>query len=752
YLISSGSTSYKYIYWNVGDNFLSASDTKPEWSPTRFMIAINNSGVHSLVWNATIIHGGSIVTGSITADEIAANAIVAGKIAAGAVGTNELAADSVVGDKIASNQISSRHIVTEGLVAVPIRTASNGPRVEIFPDENTGLAIWAPNDQLAMSVFTGQSGGFGPGDIYVGSAAAGKYMYWSASDQVLNVRGRIEADNINGFDSEDFERAIANALGLDDFSLSWEDVYNAPISSDYSLGSFTNIALPSTYDSDDTQAVEIVNNKLNLRRGYVVAQRTVTGLTWNLGDGVGDPPTIMTKVSVAHGTVLTGFVLRLKRVGSNESKTATARIWTYLNGGFTARAAATVYLKDLPTSTQEVMFWMGSDYAYDSAHGEVYIGITTSNTNSGTYIIVSGGIDSNGTLYKFGSFVSGKSLYYKLKKRAQTSGKRAWYVFSSPLNLSNYTRLKLSLQSPVSLSGKVQLYIQNGTTDQYINFPSMIGNNASEFVIFDISSTGRDSVGRIGFKALQDMEDDYVVSLSLLEAMTPNEKVKTRAPWDPSTYIYVATEREIRPAANAIVRRVSATSLKVIFPFFPDWIPVDLTWSTSYTTGKYHVQMRKGITGQPVASDFLISSSIDPAYDLIATLYHQNGTGFAPFYMPSPREVVYANNGFRILTNGGATSWTNVSLASYVPTGRCVVARLRVSTASNGPARVILRSPVLQETRETYLHYTDPLTDYPFTWGIEEILTDTSGNIQYTKGYVNSSVTLDLLGYKDWEK
>lgn len=75
----------------------------------------------------TVVQGGNIVTGAVTADKIAANAVVAGKIAAGAVTATELAAGAVTavkiaasaitGDKIAANTIGANHIAAGAITA-----------------------------------------------------------------------------------------------------------------------------------------------------------------------------------------------------------------------------------------------------------------------------------------------------------------------------------------------------------------------------------------------------------------------------------------------------------------------------------------------------------------------------------------------------------------------------------------------------------------------------------------------------------
>jgi hypothetical protein len=75
---------YPYIYWKIGDLFFTATNAAGKDLLTDansyFMIAINKCAVpgssHCLTWNATLIHGGQIITGSITAEEIDAGSII----------------------------------------------------------------------------------------------------------------------------------------------------------------------------------------------------------------------------------------------------------------------------------------------------------------------------------------------------------------------------------------------------------------------------------------------------------------------------------------------------------------------------------------------------------------------------------------------------------------------------------------------------------------------------------------------------
>ena len=103
YSISSGNTNKKYIYWQVGYSTFATSDIKPDWSDTLFLIAINENGKHKTVWNATLIHGGSIITGTITSEELVTDQ---------AVITNSLQIGSgiIINDHIAEIEADKIHL------------------------------------------------------------------------------------------------------------------------------------------------------------------------------------------------------------------------------------------------------------------------------------------------------------------------------------------------------------------------------------------------------------------------------------------------------------------------------------------------------------------------------------------------------------------------------------------------------------------------------------------------------------------
>lgn len=70
--------------------------------------------------NKTLINGGKIYTGSVTATQIAANAITTEKIAASAVNAEKIAASAITSAKIAANAITTEKIVANAVTAAKI--------------------------------------------------------------------------------------------------------------------------------------------------------------------------------------------------------------------------------------------------------------------------------------------------------------------------------------------------------------------------------------------------------------------------------------------------------------------------------------------------------------------------------------------------------------------------------------------------------------------------------------------------------
>lgn len=71
YTITDGSTNQAYIWWDLDSpTSFQTTNTKPALTDDDFIVAYNDSGTHRLIWNATLIDGRVLRTGSVTADEL----------------------------------------------------------------------------------------------------------------------------------------------------------------------------------------------------------------------------------------------------------------------------------------------------------------------------------------------------------------------------------------------------------------------------------------------------------------------------------------------------------------------------------------------------------------------------------------------------------------------------------------------------------------------------------------------------------
>jgi len=90
YSIATNNTALKYTYWIYGNAFYTSSNTHPAsiLTDNDFIIAVNNSGVHDLAWNA-------IANEVIGSSYIANAAIVNAKIGTAAVDSLQIAGNAV---------------------------------------------------------------------------------------------------------------------------------------------------------------------------------------------------------------------------------------------------------------------------------------------------------------------------------------------------------------------------------------------------------------------------------------------------------------------------------------------------------------------------------------------------------------------------------------------------------------------------------------------------------------------------------
>jgi len=112
YEISSGSTSEKYIYWELGNpTQFQTSDTKPAIGMDSFLIAVNDAGALFLATQNKIQHAGVLQAGSITAEELATENLItnSAQIAEGVIQDAHI--QSLSGDKITANTITADRFV-----------------------------------------------------------------------------------------------------------------------------------------------------------------------------------------------------------------------------------------------------------------------------------------------------------------------------------------------------------------------------------------------------------------------------------------------------------------------------------------------------------------------------------------------------------------------------------------------------------------------------------------------------------------
>lgn len=127
YPITAGNTASAYIYWTVGNATYSTSATHPAIGTTAFMIAINTSGIHTMVWNSSA----NMVIGTAF---IANLAVTTAKIANLNVTNAKIANATILSAKIVS--LDADKINVGILTGQTLQTAATGQRIVIDGPSN----------------------------------------------------------------------------------------------------------------------------------------------------------------------------------------------------------------------------------------------------------------------------------------------------------------------------------------------------------------------------------------------------------------------------------------------------------------------------------------------------------------------------------------------------------------------------------------------------------------------------------------
>lgn len=209
YTITNGDSSTdKYVYWQIATpTVLWHSATLPALGNDDFLVLTQTAGVHTLVWNSTVINGNRITAGSVTASNIATGTITANEIASNTITASQIASNTITSAQIFAGTITATQIATGTITANEIATNTiTANKMNI----NTLSAITADLGTITAGTITVGSGGFirswqsaydtGTG-FYLGNDAgtpkfsignsAGNKVTWDGS--ALAVNGSITA-------------------------------------------------------------------------------------------------------------------------------------------------------------------------------------------------------------------------------------------------------------------------------------------------------------------------------------------------------------------------------------------------------------------------------------------------------------------------------------------------------------------------------------------------------------------------------
>lgn len=134
----------------------------------------------------TSIHGGSLVTGTITADKIGANQITANHIVGGAINGNHIAGNTITGNKIKSGAIEAGHITVSTLSSLSANLGSiTGGAIRIGSMNGNYGTLFEVNPQGGFRLISRDSSG----GIELSSATRALTV-WDGVNEVVKV-GRL---------------------------------------------------------------------------------------------------------------------------------------------------------------------------------------------------------------------------------------------------------------------------------------------------------------------------------------------------------------------------------------------------------------------------------------------------------------------------------------------------------------------------------------------------------------------------------
>ena len=177
YPIVAGSTSSAYIYWTIGDTLYTGSATHPVLGNDAFMVAINTSGTHTLVWNSS---ANMVIGTAFIADLAVTNAKV------NDLSASKLTAGTIDASVITVTNLNASNISTGTLTGRIVQTAASGGRIVLNPAVGAGFDMYNAG---GFNRFYIRLGGADDGDVYCGDGTQG--WIWDNSQSKMTISGTL---------------------------------------------------------------------------------------------------------------------------------------------------------------------------------------------------------------------------------------------------------------------------------------------------------------------------------------------------------------------------------------------------------------------------------------------------------------------------------------------------------------------------------------------------------------------------------
>jgi len=207
--IMAGDTTNQYVYWDGSSRLYSTSATHPDLSGSGFMIAINKSGVHELVWNssANMIIGNAYIA-NLNADKIDAGTLTGRTVQTAAANKRIVLSESDNTLRFHTDTVEDVIIIDDTIVGLRpgmiIEDATNGVMVRLKKGVNSTNSLYEDSISIRKdtsgSIFTGLKAINDPGvPIFNATHSAGVTGYAYSGNKDAGVNTYYVDESGNGY-------------------------------------------------------------------------------------------------------------------------------------------------------------------------------------------------------------------------------------------------------------------------------------------------------------------------------------------------------------------------------------------------------------------------------------------------------------------------------------------------------------------------------------------------------------------------